>query len=159
MPLSPTSLARYVNVAEKIIVLGLIVVLLLGNRLQSQQEAYMILLSALAGVMFLKAFTPLDVMPTDKQEVQWGFGELLFYTIVPKVLCIGSAVACMGILFYLLKFPGYQQQLVIGSTALGAALAVVLFYFLRGFGRTSTYLGLVYRALAFFIVAVFIQIQ
>lgn len=159
MPLNPTSLAKILNAAEKVSVLGLIVVLLLGNRLQSQQEAYMILLSSLAGVMFLKAFTPLDVMPTDKEEVQWGFGELLFYVIVPKVLCIGSSVACIGILFYLLKFPGFPQQLFIGSSVLAVSLAIVLIFFLRGFERTATYLGLVYRALAFFIVAVFILIQ
>ena len=130
MPLHPTTIARYLNIAEKFSVFGLIVVLLIGNRISFQREAYMILLSTLAGVMFLKAYTPLDVMPKNQQDVKWGFGELLFYIIVPKVLCIASSVACIGILFYLEKFKGYQQQLFIGSTTLGLSLAIVLIFFL-----------------------------
>jgi hypothetical protein len=120
------------------------------------ETALMLSLLSLAGIFFLSAFVPLSI-PDDNSPM--GFRELLAYAIAPRVLGIASAVATIGILFYLLKFEGSEQMLLIGATALAAGSLILGFAIATGLKYVNLVLPFLYRAVPLFLISVYIMVQ
>ncbi|HLT71112.1 MAG TPA: hypothetical protein VKZ75_00605 [Cyclobacteriaceae bacterium] len=82
-------------------------------------------IAGLALVFFLYAYQPL-LVNTGKDE-KAGMGELLGWSIVPKVLWIGCAISAMGILFFLIKTgtDEYRNMVMIGGFSIVSSLLVL----------------------------------
>ena len=114
-------------------------------------------LQSLAGVFFFSAFAPLPV-PNDEGSPM-GLKELLAYTIAPKVLGIASAVATMGILFYLLGIRSYDQMLIIGASALAGGSLIVGFAIVTGIKPVNALMPFLYRAVPLVLISAYILFQ
>jgi hypothetical protein len=108
-------------------------------------------------VFFLTAYA-LPPIPND-ENTRMGFKEQLAYKIVPKVLGLASAIATIGILFYLLQFEGFQLMLFMGAVALaggglGLGIAIVV-----GIKHMNVLMPYLYRAVPLFLISVYILLQ
>jgi hypothetical protein len=84
---------------------------------------FIISLAGLSLVYFLYAQFPSDIESSDEEQ---GFIHLLGLTIVPKVLWIGTAIATLGILFYLQDFSGAAKMLTIGGSTIAICTLILL---------------------------------
>jgi hypothetical protein len=114
-------------------------------------------LQSLAGVFFLSAFTPLSIQNDESSPM--GFKELLAYVIVPKVLGVASAVATMGILFYLLGIRRYDLMLFIGGSTLAGGCVILGFAILTGIKHVNVLMPFLYRAVPLFLISAYILFQ
>lgn len=82
-------------------------------------------IGGLALVFFLYAYRPLLVNAGKDERA--GMGELLGWSIVPKVLWIGCAISAMGILFFLIKTGSdeYRNMVMIGGISIVSGLLVL----------------------------------
>lgn len=82
-------------------------------------------IAGLALVFFLYAYKPLDVNAGKNEKV--GLGEMLGWSIVPKVLWISCAVSAVGILFFLVKTGSgeYMNLVMIGGFSIMIGLLVL----------------------------------
>lgn len=82
-------------------------------------------IAGLSVVFFLYAYKPLDANTGEKEKA--GIGELLGWSVVPKVLWISCAVSALGILFFLIKTGTgeYRNMVMIGGFSILSGLLVL----------------------------------
>jgi hypothetical protein len=126
------SLTRYLLVAELIATAGFIsslVVVLMGYSatMEIARNIFMISCAILAAAYFLNAFMPMDFQREENEK--FGMKELVFMTILPKVLWIGCAVCMAG--FFILSqnqdHNGHLNLWLIGGFTLFGNLALLAF--------------------------------
>ena len=103
-------------------------------------------LPGLAIVLFLRAYVPLDV-PVDENEVT-GFKEMLGWMIIPKVLCIGSAISATALSLYLSRMDEgmYTQMFMIAGTTVLGGLVVLGVLQISGTKHLGVTVPVLYRA-------------
>lgn len=111
-------------------------------------------LLTLAAVFFLTTYAPPPV-PNDK-NAPMSWKELLAYRVSIKVLGLASAMATIGILFYLLKFEGFQQMLLMGTIALAAGGVIVGIVIVAGIKHVNFLIPYLYRAVPLFLISAYI---
>ncbi|MEY4929612.1 MAG: hypothetical protein RI909_336 [Bacteroidota bacterium] len=120
MPESPSSFAELLqkrilpNVLRIAILVSTIGFAFLLLHLPGADQLIMIGLSSLAMAFFFLAYVPLSVSTTNKPD--------LYALITYKIICIGSSVATIGILFQFLKLQGAPELLMIGAATTGISL-------------------------------------
>ena len=156
-----TMLSGLLQTAEKILLAGAALGLILKYMGKSADQILIISLSGLAGVYFLMAFSPAkpleDSDNTPQQKL--GFKELLFSTILPKIAGIGSAVAIIGVLFALVNFKGSDEMLRIGLMTSGAAAALILIGLVQGSESAKALVPLLYRLVPLAGISAFYQFK
>ena len=125
----------------------------------SGNEIPMLITVSLAGlgvIFFLSAYRPLDIEPSEGEQM--GFKELLGLSIVPKVLWISTAVATIGILFYLLDLgnDGDLRMLYIGGSTIALATLILLGLKATGTKNISAVMPVLFRALPTLLVTAYI---
>jgi len=109
--LAKTILPKVQFIALLVAAIGLIFHYL---NLNGSADMLMIGFSALAGAFFLSAFAIVTISPTSKHSRI----ALLLY----KIIYLAAPVVLIGVLFYILKFEGYHQLLLMGCIALGGGI-------------------------------------
>lgn len=152
----PSPMNRFYNflpTAELICLAGAFIGVLLKRIDQPGDDVLRISLSGLAGIFFLSAFRP----PEGSQgDVPKGFMDLLFATILPKIMGISLAVSVIGILFTLLHFPGNKEFLRIGGAVLVMALVLTGAGLATGNDRAKAIKPLLYRAMPMVLVTAYL---
>ena len=122
-----SKLYGWLSIDERALVAGAVIGLVLKtfNMKEQGDSLVMFSLSGLAGVFFLSAFRPPAAKTEETEEKKLGFTDLLFITILPKIVGISCAVGTIGVLFALLHRPGSEQMMQIGLAATGAASALI----------------------------------
>ncbi len=129
MPAQPTSFATTLYSLLKKVEIALWLALVLGLLLHyggyPAKNVLMVSLSGLAIVFFLGAYQPSNIVRSDDEK--FGFMDLLYLTIAPKLVGISMAVSLIGILFYFINanVQGTKQMLLLGSLS-GIAASVVI---------------------------------
>lgn len=151
-PSFPTLLYGWLQKAEKFLLAGAAVALILKYIGKPVDQLLTISLSGLAMVYFLSAFSP--PKPSDTSgEQKLGFTDLLFATILPKLAGIGSAVAIIGLLFGLQHLPGYTEMLNMGLFATGGASVLIIIGLAMGNERAKSLLTVLYRLIPLAIIS------
>ncbi|MCE7861981.1 MAG: hypothetical protein DYG99_00420 [Bacteroidetes bacterium CHB5] len=109
--LAKTILPKVQLIALLVAVIGLIFHYL---NLNGSADMLMIGFSALAGAFFLSAFAIVTISPAGKHSRI----ALLLY----KIIYLAAPVVLIGVLFYILKFEGYHQLLLMGCIGLGGGI-------------------------------------
>jgi hypothetical protein len=100
-------------------------------------------LSTLATVYFLSGYLPTDAAgPPDDR----GFAGLL-PIITSKVVGIGMAVCCIGVLFHSLGLTGNGQMLLIGTSSVALAVIINVFLVFGNPGRLPLVRGSLLRGI------------
>ncbi len=158
-PASFTKLLYYtvIPILEKVFA-GILLLGLLLKYVNIDGKPFMIIsLSGLAGVFYLTAFKPLGAELT--AEEKQGFANLFATTMGPKLLGIGSAVLTIGILFYLMKFGGYKEMLMIGCGAVSLVLLGLGVVSLAGNKNIERLTPLLIRAIPLLLLGAYIFIK
>jgi hypothetical protein len=115
-------------------------------------------LNLLALVMFIRAFLPLPLEPFEEGE-QMGFIHLFGYSILPKVVYIGSAVSLMGVLFLSLGLEGAPNMIFIGGITVGQGVLFFLILFLNGIKQREKLFPVFLRILVVFLFLAYMVIS
>lgn len=147
-----TKTIKYLNWLEGILLI-LIAIGLLSKFIHVDGSGIIsVSLIGLAVIFFLYAYQPLL---TEKSEgVNPGFRELLAWSILPKVIWIGSSISVLGIAFYLfhLNSEGYKKMLMIGGSASGIAMAVLGALLVAGVKNSKDVTPILFRAVPLLLV-------
>ncbi len=110
------------------------------------QSLQVVSLIGLSIVFFLGAYQPSTIVPEEGEK--WGMPELFQLVIVPKVLGIGMAVACMGILFKIIDNnpKGSAQMLLLGGGTSAIAITIALVGLLTNVKHIQSIVPKLYRA-------------
>lgn len=147
-------IAKYLYPAETFFVGLLTVGILLPKFDISSDEVIMISLSGLAIIFFLSAYRPLEIKIGQGDKLE--FKEMLYLTILPKILWIACSVMTIGILFNILNMPGSKNMLVIGSST--ALVILILFgvFFLSEEKHIKATIPILYRAVPLLLVTAYL---
>jgi hypothetical protein len=137
-------LTSYFPFAEKIFFIGLAIGFLLFYT-NIDSLVMIASLGGLAVVFFLSAYKVIDI-PREENE-QFGFQELLGYTIAPKILWISCAVSTSGVLLHMLNNEGYKQMLYIGGTTIAIGTLVMISLLISGVKHINVVIPVLYRAI------------
>lgn len=141
---------------ERIFLASLIIGFLL--KLTGSEIPFLIAVSigGLGVSFFLNAYSPLDIEPAEGEQM--GFNELLGLSIIPKVLWISTAIATIGILFYMLHLgnSGYLNMLYIGGSIIIIATFIMLILKLIGTKYMNAAFPVLYRALPTLLIVAYI---
>ena len=120
---------------------------------QPAQQLWMLSLSTLATVFFLRAQAPPEYPPSG--DTPMGFRELLAFSILPKVLWISASISTIGILFHVLGLTGSNKMLYIGGTSLSLAVSIFAILFLTGAQHLKILQPVLLRALPVLVVVAY----
>ncbi|MBN8652598.1 MAG: hypothetical protein J0L67_14295 [Cytophagales bacterium] len=111
---------------------------------------------ALAIIFFLSAFKIIDI--PRKEDEQFGFLDLLAFTIAPKVLWIGSAVSLFGFFIYLLQLghSGHERGLMSGALGIISGLLIIGVAFISGTKHLKFIVPILLRAIPVAIVDLYL---
>ena len=120
------------------------------------QSLLVVALGGLSIVFFLGAYQP----PTFVQDENEKFGmpELLQLVIAPKILGIGMAVACIGILFKMIDVnpEGSAKMLLLGGGTVAIATAIILIGLVSNANHIQSIVPKLYRAVPIAAVALYL---
>jgi hypothetical protein len=110
------------------------------------QSLLVVALIGLSIIFFLGAYQPSNISQDEGEK--WGMLQLLQLVVVPKVLGIGMAVACMGILFKIIdsNSKGPAQMLLLGGATTAIAIAITLVGLLTNVKHIQFLVPKLYRA-------------
>jgi len=120
------------------------------------QSLLIVALGGLSIVFFLGAYQP-PTFVRDENE-KFGMPELLQLTIAPKVLGIGMAVACIGILFKMIGVnpEGSAQMLLLGGGTSAIAIAIILIGLVTNVKHIQSLVPKLYRAVPIAAIALYL---
>lgn len=158
MSFTPTPLTeklfKYLYPAETFF-LGLLTVGILLPKFDIDSSGIiMISLSGLAVIFFLYAYRPLEVKIGQGDKM--GFKELIYLTILPKLLWLSASVNAIGVLFFLLDMKGYKEMLMIGSATSLVALVIIGIFFLTEEKHIKATIPILYRVVPLLLVAAYV---
>lgn len=110
------------------------------------QSLLVVALGGLSIVFFLGAYEP-PTFVRDENE-KFGMPELLQLVIVPKILGISMAVACIGILFKMIGVnpEGSAQMLLLGGSTSAITIAIILIGLVTNVKHIQSIVPKLYRA-------------
>lgn len=136
----------FLNKIEMACWLGLIIGLVSQYLNYPSQSLQIVSLIGLSIVFFLGAYQPSKIVP--KEDEKWGMPELFQLMIVPKVLGIGMAVACIGMVFKIIDNnpKGSAQMLLLGGGTCAIATTIALIGLLTNVKHIQSVVPKLYRA-------------
>ena len=157
-PTFSTQLYGWLQKAEKFLLAGAVVALILRYAGYPIEQLLTISLSGLAMVYFFSAFSPPQPSETQAEEKK-GFIDLLFVSTLPKLAGIGSAVAIIGILFGLQRLNGYAEMLNMGLFVAGGVSVFIVIGLAMGNERARSLMPLLYRLIPLAIISAYLLRQ
>ena len=154
-PTFSTLLYGWLQKAEKFLLAGAVLALILRYTGYPVDQLLTISLSGLAMVYFLSAFSPPKPVETEGDERKSGFIDLFFGTTLPKLAGIGSAVAIIGVLFALQHLNGYTEMLNLGLLASGGVSVLIVIGLAMGNERAKLLTPTLYRLVPLAIISAF----
>jgi len=147
---------EYIRLGEQVVVTALALDTLLIITGYEYKPLTYFLIAGLAIVYFLSAFQPPKFIPSENEP--FGFSELFAWTILPKVLWIGTSVVVFGILLFYMNLgnSGYQKLLTIGCSTLLISLFLLTVLAIKGVKQLKVLLPTVYRTLLYLFGGIFI---
>ncbi|ADR22325.1 hypothetical protein MATR_00330 [Marivirga tractuosa] len=142
---------KYLSKAE-FLLLGLLAIAVVLESIGTKLDVlYLISLAGLALVFFLFAQVPNrkeepSSTESNEKDKSSGFQTLLGFVIVPKVLWIGTAVATIGILFFLQDFKGAENLLTIGGITIAITTVILLVLRVINVKNLHTVIPILYRS-------------
>lgn len=142
---------KYLSKAE-FLLLGLLAIAVVLESIGTKLDVlYLISLAGLALVFFLFAQVPNQKeepssTKSNEKDKSSGFQTLLGLVIVPKVLWIGTAVATIGILFFLQDFKGAENLLTIGGITIAITTVILLVLRVINVKNLHTVIPILYRS-------------
>ncbi len=112
-------------------------------------------LGGMSVVFFLGAYQPPNFV--QEEDEKFGMPELLQLVIVPKVLGMSMAVACIGILFKLIGVnpEGSAQMLLLGGSSSAISIAIILIGLATNVKHIHSVVPKLYRAVPIAAVALY----
>ncbi|MBI3219122.1 MAG: hypothetical protein HYZ44_06400 [Bacteroidetes bacterium] len=136
----------FLNKIEIACWLGLIIGFVAQYLNYPSQSLQVVSLIGLSIVFFLGAYQPSNIVQEEGEK--WGMPELFQLMIVPKVLGIGMAVACLGIVFKIIDNnpKGSAQMLLLGGGTCAIAITIALVGVLTKVKHVQSVVPKLYRA-------------
>ena len=153
------------NLMRKLPIIEMILLAILGcgllaHYLEVSQAGSLVTLAlgGLAGIFFLSAYIPPEKKQTAQTDVKSGLADLLFATILPKILWLSCAICALGLLFFQMDTDndGYKMMLMIHSVITPGAVILVGLGSVRGVQGASLLFPVLIRAVSLFIVAAYL---
>ena len=137
----------YLGLIEKIFLTGLVVGLVLTYFKTDNKTIIQVSLLALSITYFLTAFKIIDI-PRQEDEV-FEFKDLLTYTIIPKVIWIGSGLSLLGLFIYTLQLghEGHKRAFMTGGLSIAIGLTIIVYTAMTGTRHLKYILPTVVRAI------------
>jgi len=157
MPEQPSSFAELLqkkilpNVLRIAILVSTIGFVFLILHLPGADQLIMIGFSSLAMAFFFLAYVPFSIPPACKPD--------LYALITYKIICIGSSVAAVGILFQFLKLHGAPEILMIGAATTGVSLIASVVLVTKNKDNGVILKDAIIRSTGIFLVCVFLMQQ
>jgi hypothetical protein len=158
-PKSPL-LEKYLPIVEKFFLLCLIIGMVLRFFDAGLPQITFIGLGGLSIAFYLNTYCPNNIPPPAEGQLN-GFKELLAYTIMPKILWIGTSILTVGILFYLMKMgnDGYLMMISVGSITVLIGSIVLLANKLMGTKYIGNVLPVLLRSTPALLIGIYIYLE